>query len=79
VFGSSGAVMLLIAAALPFFFFAMYEKNGQSLEKILKNYINVRIKRPKIRPYKTDNFYSVIMKQNQLDKEVDKIAGHKET
>ena len=32
--GNSGACMLLIVAALPFFLFAMYEKNGQPLEKV---------------------------------------------
>ena len=29
ILGTTGAVFLLLAAALPFFFFAMYEKNGQ--------------------------------------------------
>ena len=42
--GGSGAVMALVAAALPFFFFAMYEKNGQPLEKILKNFYTQDLK-----------------------------------
>lgn len=73
--GTTGAVMALLAAALPFFFFAMYEKNGQPLEKILKNYINTKYRRPKVRPYQTNNIYSAIEKQIQLETEVDKIAG----
>ncbi len=28
ILGTTGAVFLLLAAALPFFFFAIYEKNG---------------------------------------------------
>lgn len=72
--GSSGAVMLLVIAALPFFFFAMYEKNGLPLEKILKHYINSRFIRPQYRPYKTQNLYTELMKQNELEKEVSKIA-----
>lgn len=75
IFGNTGAVIALLAAALPFFFFAMYEKNGQPLEKILKNYINAKYRRPKVRPYVTNNIYSAIEKQIQLEKEVDRIVG----
>ena len=32
--GTTGAVMTLVIAALPFFFLAMYEKDGQPAEKI---------------------------------------------
>ena len=78
VIGTSGACMLLIIAALPFFLFAMYEKNGQPLEKILKQYINAKYIRPKVRPYRTENIYSAMMKQSILDKEVEKIAGRKD-
>lgn len=78
IVGTSGACLLLIMGALPFFFLAMYEKNGQPLEKVLKQYINARFIRPKVRPYRTDNLYSAIMKQSMLDKEVERIAGHKE-
>ena len=70
----SGAVMALVAAALPFFFFAMYEKNGQPLEKILKNFYNTRFKRPKVRPYQTNNLYAALERQSKLDKEVNIIV-----
>ena len=72
--GGSGAVMALVAAALPFFFFAMYEKNGQPLEKILKNFYNTRFKRPKVRPYQTNNLYTALERQSKLDKEVNIIV-----
>lgn len=75
IFGNTGAVIALLTAALPFFFFAMYEKNGQPLEKILKNYINAKYRRPQVRPYVTNNIYSAIEKQIQLEKEVDRIVG----
>ena len=75
IFGNTGAVIALLAAALPFFFFAMYEKNGQPLEKILKNYINAKYRRPKVRPYVTNNIYSAIEKQILLEQEVDRIVG----
>lgn len=70
IFGGCGAVMALVAVALPFFFFAMYEKNGQPLEKILKNFYITRFKKPKVRPYRTDNLYAALERQVRLDKEV---------
>lgn len=73
--GNTGAVMVLLAAALPFFLFAMYEKNGQPLEKVLKNIYIWRFKKPRIRPYRTNNFYAVLERQNKLDKEVDMIVS----
>ncbi len=72
--GNTGAVMALLVAALPFFFFAMYEKNGQPLEKILKNYYNTRFKKPKVRPYQTNNLYAALERQSKLDKEVNIIV-----
>lgn len=75
ILGITGAVLLLLAAALPFFFFAMYEKNGQPLEKILKNYITTKYRKPQVRPYVTNNIYSAIEKQILLEQEVDKIVG----
>ena len=71
ILGTTGAVMVLLAAALPFFFFAMYEKNGQPLEKVLKHYINTKYRRPKIRRYVTNNMYAAIEKQILLEQEVE--------
>ena len=65
ILGTTGAVFLLLAAALPFFFFAMYEKNGQPLEKILKNYITTKYRKPQVRPYVTNNIYSAIEKSKE--------------
>lgn len=72
--GTSGAVMTLVIAALPFFFLAMYEKDGQPAEKILRNYIRSRFLTPRVRSYKTNNMYSAIMNQINLNKEVAIIA-----
>ena len=75
ILATTGAVFLLLAAALPFFFFAMYEKNGQPLEKILKNYVTTKYRKPQVRPYVTNNIYSAIETQILLEQEVDKIVG----
>ena len=75
--GTSTAAMCMVILMLPFFLLAMYEKNGQPLEKILRNMIRVCFLRPRQRPYKTKNFYAVVMRQNQLDREVYHIVNGK--
>ena len=76
--GTSAASMCMIVVLLPFFLLAMYEKNGQPLENIIGNIIRVSITRPKQRPYKTNNFYAVLQRQDQLDKEVYRIVTGKQ-
>lgn len=57
--GTSNAMLLLVVVALPLFLAAMYEKNGQPLEKILMNFWKWN-RKPKIRKYQTQNIYSVL-------------------
>lgn len=68
------AVMGMMVIMMPFFFLAMYERNGQPLEVILDHMVQARFKRPRIRPYKTDNRYAAIMKQADAEMEVEKIV-----
>lgn len=75
--GTSSATICMIIVMLPCFLLAMYEKNGQPLEKILKNIIQVAFLRPKQRPYTTNNFYAVLERQDNLDKEVYRIVSGK--
>ena len=60
--GNTAATLGMMAVMLPAFFLGMYEKNGQSLEKLLSYYVQSRFVRPKIRPYKTNNYYAILMK-----------------
>ena len=71
----SSAVMGMMIIMLPFFLFAMYEKNGQPLEKLLKQIINAKFKRPKIRPYKTNNYYACLLRQASAEREVKRIVS----
>ena len=71
---TSVAAIIMIIVMLPFMLMAMYEKNGQPLEKIVWNIVQVCFLRPKQRPYKTNNFYSVLERQEKLDKEVYRIV-----
>ena len=77
--GTSGSTLMMIFTMLPLFMLAIYEKHGQPLEIILKHYIEVRFLTPKQRPYKTDNFYALLMRQDKLDKEVKHIVESRKT
>jgi len=68
--GNSTAALCMMLVMLPFFLLAMYEKHGQPLEKIVGNIIRVTVIRPRQRPYRTNNFYAVLQRQEMLDKEV---------
>ena len=72
---TSVAAIIMIIVMLPFMLMAMYEKNGQPLEKIVCNIVQVCFLRPKQRPYQTDNFYAVLERQENLDKEVYRIVN----
>ena len=78
VIGNSPAVIVMILMMLPAFFVAMYEKDGQPAEKLLKNILRARFFYPQTRPYKTENLYSYIEKEGSLfvgkDKKA-KLAG----
>lgn len=74
--GNSGAAMAMIAAMLPFFFLALYEKNGRPPEKILWNMICVFFLRPGQRPYMTRNPYAALQRQYELEQEVSRIVGN---
>ncbi len=74
---TGAAAIIMVLSMLPFFLLAMYEKNGQHLEKLVGNIIKVCFLRPKQRPYVTNNFYDLLIKQDSLDKEVYAIVSKK--
>ena len=55
--GSSNAATGMCLLMLPAFLFAMYEKGGLPLEKVLKNMITVKFLRPPVRKYEVENLY----------------------
>lgn len=62
--GGEGAMLLMIGLMLPLFFLAMYEKDGQPAEKILRNVLRTRLW-PGGRPYRTRNLYEIIEKEGK--------------
>ena len=73
--GTTTAALCMIQGRLPFFLFAMYEKNGQPLEVFLGHLIENKFIRPKTRIYQTNNLYSALVRQYELEQEGRAIAG----
>ena len=63
--GDTAAALIMIGLMLPFFFFAMYEKDGQPAEKVLRNIIRTQFYYPATRPYKTETLYEILEKEGQ--------------
>lgn len=57
--GTSNAATGMVLLMLPAFLFAMYEKDGLPLEKILWNVITVKFLNPAIRRYEVENLYEM--------------------
>ena len=72
--GASSAAILMVLSMLPLFVMGLYEKNGRPLEKVLGDVIQTVFLRPKRRPYQTDNLYATLMRQEQMEREVQKIV-----
>jgi len=79
--GNSAAMLLMIALMLPFFFFAMYERDGLPFEKVARNIIRVFFIRPGPRPYRTENIYAILTKEEETivtDKKDETAAAKRE-
>jgi len=72
--GVSTAALIMVLILLPCFLLAMYERNGQPLEKVLGNIVRTSFLRPRKRPYRTRNLYTALDRQTKLDREVYRIV-----
>jgi len=75
VANTSVASLGMILIMMPLFLLAMCEKDGQPMEVIARHFIETKFIRPKIRPYKTDNYYEVLARAAEAEKEVEKIVS----
>ena len=76
---SSTAAFCMIIVMLPFFLLAMYERHGQPLEVVAGQIIRSMFLRTKERPFQTNNFYAVLERQAQAEKEVKAIVWKAKT
>ena len=63
--GNSAALFLMIGIMLPAFLLAMYERDGLPAEKVVRNILRSRFLWPGVRPYKTENFYAILTKEDE--------------
>ncbi|MDB7831609.1 PrgI family protein [Intestinimonas butyriciproducens] len=71
---TNAAALIMVFAMLPGFLLAMYERHGQPLEVVVKQIIRCCFIQPKERPYQTDNAYTALTRQHQMEKEVNAIV-----
>ena len=67
IIGVDVAATIMIVLMLPFFFFALYQKDGLPLEKIIINYIRTK-RNPKVRPYVTENMYQYLADEGKRER-----------
>jgi len=68
--GTEVSALLMVVLMLPFFFLAMYEKDGFSAEKTVYFMVRQKFLVPGIRPYRTENLYSRLEEREKLRKEL---------
>ena len=71
---TSAAALLMVFVMLPGFLMALYERHGQPLEVVVWQIIKCCFLMPKERPYQTNNAYSALVRQRQMEKEVNAIV-----
>ena len=74
VIGNSAAIFLMIGLMIPAFLFAMFERDGQPFEKVVRNVIRAKFMRPGVRPYQTENIYTLFTGLSVVRKEVHNIG-----
>ena len=80
VLGTEAAAFIMVGIMLPFFFLAMYTRDGFPAEKILYFMVRQKFLTRGIRPYKSENIYQMLEEQEKIRREVaylEEKAGHK--
>lgn len=75
--GTDMAALCMVAVMLPFFFIAMYEKDGMPAEQYLSQIIRMKIVRPGIRRYRVENLYEKLKEREGKEKEVEALERKK--
>lgn len=77
--GNDFALMVLIVVAMPFFLLGIFEKDGIPLEKYARYIIRQKFINPKIRIYKTENFYEYLNQNERSTINGNRTSATKET
>lgn len=68
--GTEVSALGMVAVMLPFFFLAMYERDGFPAEKIVYFMLRQKFLLPGIRPYRSENLFRQLEEWETLRKEV---------
>ena len=77
--GNDFALMVLIVVAMPFFLLGIFEKDGIPLEKYARYIIKQKFIYPKVRVYKSENFYEYLNQNERSSMNGNKKSTAKET
>lgn len=74
--GTSTSAIIMIGIMLPFFFLAMYERDGLPFEKIVFNLLQFA-RREQVRTYQTENRYRLLESLSDTENEEDRLIESK--
>ncbi|MGO1369265.1 PrgI family protein [Senegalia sp. (in: firmicutes)] len=77
--GNDFALMVMIVVAMPFFLLGIFEKDGIPLEKYARYIIRQKFINPKVRIYKTENFYEYLNKIERSRADGNRASATKKT
>jgi hypothetical protein len=72
------AGVIMIVVMIPFFMFAMYQKEGMPLEQILKSWIKEKYVRPQIRPVRNEPLLMGVMQTAAYIEEQERLKKESE-
>lgn len=65
------AIYVAVIPAIPCFLVGFYQsKDGRHFDAVMGNYIQVRYKQPRVRPYQTQNIYASLAAMHQIEEVV---------
>ena len=75
VFPTDLSTMIMMLSIFPFFFFAMYQKDGKNAEQIIYELYHQRIWSKGIRRYKSENIYQQLEEKDRIRREVERLEA----
>ena len=75
VFPTDLSTMIMMLSIFPFFFFAMYQKDGKNAEQIIYELYHRRIWSKGIRRYKSENIYQQLEEKDRIRREVERLEA----
>lgn len=77
--GAEASAFLMVIVMLPWFFLAMYERDGFPAEKLVYFMIRQKFLLPGIRPYQSENWYRGMEEKEKMIKEVKQLERKEQT